>query len=986
MTPPAASAAQAAEAPTRAAAGRGLVDEHASRVPGQIVVKLRATVRGQDADAVRSAYGLRPVRAAASGGLQLVSAPQGGELETIRRLQSDTRVEFAEPNYVVHALQSQPGSPSATVVRPLRVDGTPDPPGSQTGTPVATAARSTSVGARECIPVPGFYPCTAPTPVARTPGCVPTPNLFACPTPVPTVVPSDPLYASSQQDMDVVGMPAAWARSVGSPAVITAVLDTGIALAHPDLSTRITSLTGPGLPGADHVFLTFADASCPTASGPDDDAWGAPGRRSHGTHVAGTIAARSTVAGDPAEGVAGMAPGTRVAPVKVLDCTGTGSSFDVAAGIAFAAANGARVINMSLGGNSFCTLTYQSVINDAHAAGVTIFAAAGNDGTSERSAPANCQYVVGVGATANDDTHASFSQSNDTVDISAPGVQITSTWRDSSGTYTYSLLSGTSMATPHAAGCAALVLSVKPELSPDQVESILRSTSVDLGTPGRDDQFGSGRLNCAAAVQLAVQTAAVTPVPPTLTPTRVPGACGSFAPDSAAGSRPATVGPKSAPPPPTGAVGTENAQRSLRQAQAVPYAASSTPVRAADASWTTVVCEDFEGAWPTGVWRTYDGNGTTGGIICWGTTDFLAYQGGHSAWPGRGCVDGDDPNFFLYGPNLDSWMVAGPFSLAGAGAAEVRFRLWHQMIGQMVGGQPDGDYLFWGASLDGTSFYGQSVTGNSTEVQPPTDQGWLDVGFDLTNVPTLGNLAGQSQVWVAWRFVSDGTALDDGPFVDDVLIRKRAAPGPTPTPTPPGSIGGRGFALRAGAQGDVVATWVHTAGETGYLGVRWSPQTGTVYIPPSGTPLPADATSYTDTPPATESAACYLVVGLGGSPPSVADVRGLSDLLCVMAGAGSGAAPADFQVQLNQSQTATLSWTPVGSPSGYVVNVVRFDGSSPPPISLPATARSTPHDTGGQATCYQLQAMNGSAVLGTTRTLCAVPGVASPAGASRLRR
>src|SRR5437868_5725661 len=188
----------------------------------------------------------------------------------------------------------------------------------------------------------------------------------------------------------------------------------------------------------------------------------------------------------------------------------------------------------------------------------------------------------------------------------------------------------------------------------------------------------------------------------------------------------------------------------------VPYnAASNRAQAAAEVGWTTILCETFEGPWPNGSWATFDANGATGGSVCWGTDDFQPYRSARSAWPGKGCADGVDPTDYLYGPNWDSWMVVGPFTLAGADAAEARFRLWYQMVGRFVNGQVDGDYLFWGASTDGVNFYGPTVTGGSTTDQPPTDLGWLDIAFDLTNVPTLGSLVGQPRVWMAWRFVSD---------------------------------------------------------------------------------------------------------------------------------------------------------------------------------------------------------------------------------------
>lgn len=320
-------------------------------------------------------------------------------------------------------------------------------------------------------------------------------------------------YAASQADLPLIGMPAAWDLSLGSSSVVVAVLDTGVDAGHPDLDSNVLSN------GA-----TMTNACGATTA--DDDAWSV-GDFTHGTHVAGTIAAEASIAGQGSAGVAGIAPRAKILPVKVLDCTGSGSFSDVAAGIDFAVARGARIINMSLGGlTSSCPISTRDAINAAAAAGVVVIASGGNRPSSTAnpapspdplSFPAACDNVIAVGATNNSDGLASFSYHKSSIDIAAPGVGTWSTVRaPNTGTRTYDDASGTSMAAPHVAGCVALMRSVNSAWGPSQIESTLRTTALDLGTAGRDDYYGYGRLNCGAAVTAAALAA------PTATPTNTP--------------------------------------------------------------------------------------------------------------------------------------------------------------------------------------------------------------------------------------------------------------------------------------------------------------------------------------------------------------------------------------------------------------------------------------------------------------------------------
>jgi subtilisin family serine protease len=249
------------------------------------------------------------------------------------------------------------------------------------------------------------------------------------------------------------------ARSGDGAGAVTAVsvyvLDTGIA-PHPDLN-----LVG-------QVNL---------AGGPSGDCSG------HGTHVAGTIAAR-----DDFEGVVGVAPGAPVTAVKVLDCNGGGSTSSVIDGVNWVTANARRpaVANLSLGGHP--SQAIDDAVRRAAAGGVLFVLASGNEGGDACGlSPARTGTVEGIitaGATDDDDAEASFSNHGACVDLWAPGVRILSTSR-SGGTSTFS---GTSMAAPHVAGGAALVLARNPGASPAAVEGALRSAAARPG-----GQSGDGR-------------------------------------------------------------------------------------------------------------------------------------------------------------------------------------------------------------------------------------------------------------------------------------------------------------------------------------------------------------------------------------------------------------------------------------------------------------------------------------------------------------
>ncbi|MEV6301465.1 S8 family peptidase [Actinoplanes sp. NPDC051861] len=286
---------------------------------------------------------------------------------------------------------------------------------------------------------------------------------------VPVRALSDP-YREDQWDLDTMGVDTAWETSTGD-GVVVAVIDSGVDAEHPDLAGQV-------LPGFDTI---------------DDVEGGGTDDNGHGTHVAGTVAA---IAGND-EGVAGIAPDARILPVKALDADGAGWMSDTAEGIVWAADNGAQVINLSLGAPERSEAVSEA-IGYARNRGVTVIAAAGNEREegSPTSWPAADEGVIAVAATDENDEYGEYSNAGDYVDVAAPGSDIVSTYPGGD----YDTMSGTSMAAPHVAAVAALLLGRDPDLSPDQIEDVLKDTAVDLGEDGFDADYGYGRVDAAAAL------------------------------------------------------------------------------------------------------------------------------------------------------------------------------------------------------------------------------------------------------------------------------------------------------------------------------------------------------------------------------------------------------------------------------------------------------------------------------------------------------
>ena len=268
--------------------------------------------------------------------------------------------------------------------------------------------------------------------------------------------------------VDRIDAEKAWPTTTGI-GVKVGIIDTGIDRTHPDL---------PSIAGGRDFVNSDND--------PSDD-------NGHGTHVAGTIAAQKN-----GNGVVGVAPGVKLYAYKVLNASGSGYWSDLILALNQAVADGMQVVNMSMGGSSAPT-ALKTACDNAYAAGVLLVAAAGNGGGVIY--PAKYASVIAVSATDKSDKRAFFSSSGAEVELAAPGVNIKSTYLGGG----YATLSGTSMATPHVTGTAALVFASGRATTAGGVRTILQRTADDFGAAGRDKFYGYGLVDAQEAAT-GVQT------------------------------------------------------------------------------------------------------------------------------------------------------------------------------------------------------------------------------------------------------------------------------------------------------------------------------------------------------------------------------------------------------------------------------------------------------------------------------------------------
>jgi subtilisin family serine protease len=315
-------------------------------------------------------------------------------------------------------------------------------------------------------------------------------------------IPNDPEY-SIQWHLAKVKAAEAWDISKGDTSVVIGIVDTGVDWDHPDLATNIwrnwSEIPNNGVDDDNNGYVD--DLRGWDFGGligiPDNDPM--EDRPDHGTHVAGIASAVT----DNGIGVAGLGFNCKIMPVKVSSDNNRNTSgqpyvlygFE---GIAYAAENGAKVINCSWGGGGY-SIAGQTIIDYATSLGALVVGAAGNDNSSESFYPASYNNVLSVAASGTNDVKASFSNYGNSVDVISPGVSIRATWQND--TYTY--LNGTSMAAPLTAGLAGLVVSYFPQLSPQQVSERIRVTSdnIDALNSGiYKNKLGKGRINAQNAL------------------------------------------------------------------------------------------------------------------------------------------------------------------------------------------------------------------------------------------------------------------------------------------------------------------------------------------------------------------------------------------------------------------------------------------------------------------------------------------------------
>lgn len=318
------------------------------------------------------------------------------------------------------------------------------------------------------------------------------------------IIPNDPWY--SLQQMSLTELPQAWNYTTGSSTILVGVVDSGILRDHPDLQANIfynlNEVPDNGIDDDNNGYIDdycgwdFADAPelSDIALGDytiqDNDV---TDENYHGTHVAGILGAAT----NNGIGIAGTCWNVKILPLRAGFRTSSGTGFlqddDAAAAVIYAADMGVSVMNMSWGDPNYspiiadaCTYAYQK--------GVVLVASAGNDPGPYLSYPAKLSCVISVGAVDPYKNLAGFSSYGPELDLVAPGQTIYSTYK-TDGPDMYKEMSGTSMSSPFVAGAAALLKSIQPNLTPDQVRGRLLSATDDLGPAGFDEKFGHGLLN-----------------------------------------------------------------------------------------------------------------------------------------------------------------------------------------------------------------------------------------------------------------------------------------------------------------------------------------------------------------------------------------------------------------------------------------------------------------------------------------------------------
>lgn len=492
-------------------------------VPGELLVVYRA----EAVDAPAKGASAATWRAAAS---DVASEIRSAVREVIPPSASETvaTVLTVSPTVLTARLRLAPSAREADVMAQLRGDPR-----------VASVERNSYVYTQEIRPtaMQHFF-------ASRGIGEMPVATPFVAESsPFPTMVrdastmstypfgglfPGNALFLRQAWHYNVVALPQAWTLTQGSASVLVAVVDDGIRFDHPSMAGVLTNdgydfvsaSTYPRCSGGTIDQHGDGDGYDNNPTQPMD--WATSGgcatavstSGNHGLHVAGTIGALRT----GSAGLVGVNWNVRIRPVRGLGTTGQGSIYDVAQAILYAAGlpadNGAggtvtaaggpaRVINMSFGGTG-TSVVRANAVAAAVANGAVMVASAGNSNSSTPNYPASLPDVISVSAVAPTLLRASYSSFGSSVDITAPGGQVStgsshgvlsSTWNYVTNSSATDSWNGTSMSAPHVTGIVALLLAREPGLTPAQVSARLTSTALDIGLPGQDQEFGAGLIN-----------------------------------------------------------------------------------------------------------------------------------------------------------------------------------------------------------------------------------------------------------------------------------------------------------------------------------------------------------------------------------------------------------------------------------------------------------------------------------------------------------
>jgi len=332
----------------------------------------------------------------------------------------------------------------------------------------------------------------------------------------------DDEFFDRQWHYSLINAPDAWDVTLGNPSVVVAVIDEGVLVNHPDLTGNMSN-------GYDFISLTsISNDGDGIDPDPDDpgSSCGAGDSPFHGTHVQGTIGAAT----NNQIGVAGIAPGATMMPLRALGCDG-GTTYDIAQAVLYAAGlpndsgiiveDPADIINLSLGGGGYSQFSQDAYLA-ARGAGVIVVAAAGNSATNVPLYPAAYDGVISVSAVGSDSIRADYSNFGPSIDVTAPGgafadvindgfpdLVYSTDGQDAAGMpieFTYEYKAGTSMAAPHVAGVLALMKSVNSSLTPADIDAMLirGEIVVDIGEDGWDQFYGWGLIDARMAVDAAI--------------------------------------------------------------------------------------------------------------------------------------------------------------------------------------------------------------------------------------------------------------------------------------------------------------------------------------------------------------------------------------------------------------------------------------------------------------------------------------------------